>query len=98
MRILPRLFTLVAFLIAAASVQARTLIHAGTLIDGVRAEPQKNVTIVIDGERIVEVTLGLQTAGTGDTVIDLKAATVMPGFMDMHTHLSGEFSPQSYSE
>ncbi len=87
-----------AFILAASTAQARTLIHAGILIDGVRAEPQKNVTIVIDGDRIVEVAAGFQTAGTGDTVIDLKASTVMPGFMDMHVHLSGEQSPQSYSE
>ena len=98
MRILSRFLTLGAFLAAAASGHARTLIHAGTLIDGVKAEPQKNVTIVIEGERIVEVAAGFQTGGAGDTVIDLKDSTVMPGFMDMHTHLSGEFSPQSYSE
>lgn len=28
----------------------------------------------------------------GDTVIDLKAATVMPGLMDMHVHISSEQS------
>ena len=92
------LLALGAFFLAASTGHARTLIHAGTLIDGVQGEPQKNVTIVIDGDRIVEVAAGFQTAGAGDTVIDLKASTVMPGFMDMHTHLSGEFSPQSYSE
>ena len=98
MQFRPLFLALGAVLAVTATAQARTLIHAGTLIDGVRAESQKNVTIVVDGERVVEVVSGFQAAGAGDTLIDLKTSTVMPGLMDMHTHLSSEFSPQSYSE
>ena len=85
-------------LLAAGSLPARTLIHAGKLIDSVRAEPQKDVTIIVDGDKIVDVVSGFQAAGKDDTVIDLKNATVMPGLMDMHVHLSGQHSADSYSE
>ena len=31
-------------------------------------------------------------------MIDLKDSTVMPGFMDMHTHLTGQGHKDSYIE
>ncbi len=78
--------------------QAETIVHVGTLIDGARDKPRSNVSIVIDGARITEVVAGFSEPGQGDTVIDLSHATVMPGLMDMHTHLAIEYSPDTYSE
>ncbi|MBS0661463.1 MAG: amidohydrolase family protein [Verrucomicrobia bacterium] len=94
-------FSFAVFLAACAcagSLSAKTLIHAGTLIDGASDQPRKDVTLVIDGERIVDVVAGFAAPAAGDKVIDLKKSTVLPGLMDMHTHLSGESNPQAYLE
>ena len=78
--------------------QARTLIHAGTLIDGVSKRPRTEVTVIVESGKIAGVESGYTQPGAGDTLIDLKAHTLMQGLMDMHTHLSGEFSKDSYTE
>jgi imidazolonepropionase-like amidohydrolase len=63
-----------------------TVIHAGHLI----AEPGKpattNQSIVIQDGKITAIKDGFVT---GDTVIDLKDSWVMPGLIDMHTHVTG---------
>ncbi len=85
----------VAALFHAGAASAATLIHAGRLIDGVANAPRERVTVVVDGDRIRSVEPGF-AAGTGsDEVIDLSAATVLPGFMDMHVHLTSEQSRRS---
>ena len=86
------------FSTAVALLPARTLIHAGTLIDGVSDTPKKSVTIVVDDDRITAVQSGFTAAAANETVIDLSNATVMPGLMDMHVHLDSQSSPTSYSE
>ena len=76
----------------------RVVIHAGRLIDGVADAPRTNVTIRIAGERIVAVEEGFQQPAVGERLVDLRDSTVMPGWCDMHTHLSSEYSPQSYAD
>jgi len=65
-----------------------TAIRAGTLIDGTGGSPQKNVVIIVTGERISAVGANVQIP-TGATVIDLSGETVLPGFIDAHVHLAG---------
>jgi imidazolonepropionase-like amidohydrolase len=93
MRIAIRLAALAAFLPAGAATAA-TLIHAGRLVDGV-GPARERVTIVVEGDRIRAVESGFKEAGQGDTVVDLADATVLPGFMDMHVHLTSEHSRTS---
>jgi imidazolonepropionase-like amidohydrolase len=76
----------------------RTLIHAGTLIDGRSDAPRSAVTIVVDGDRITAVRDGFEAPGAGDRVIDLRRSVVLPGLIDMHVHLEGETSPTRYLE
>jgi len=83
---------------ANAQDQATTVIHAGTLIDGTQNQPRENVTIRIEGNRIISVENGFQRARRGETLVDLKNATVMPGFIDMHTHLTSQLGPGSYMD
>jgi imidazolonepropionase-like amidohydrolase len=85
-------------LVAAGTVEAKTVIHAGTLIDAVQAEPRDRVSIIVDGDRIEAVVDGFATVGPADNLIDLSNHTLMPGLMDMHTHLAGQMSKDSYNE
>ncbi|HEX7630818.1 MAG TPA: amidohydrolase family protein [Lacunisphaera sp.] len=98
MRFPSRLLATGAALLAATLAPAKTLIYAGSLIDGRADTARKAVTITIDGNRIAGLADGYTAAAAGDTVIDLKNATVMPGLMDMHVHLDGQQSPETYTE
>lgn len=90
---------LLSLLAAGASADHhRTLIHAGTLVDGFGGRPQTERTIVVEGDAIVAVERGYRRAGEGETVVDLRSHTVMPGLIDMHVHLTGETSPTEYVE
>ena len=68
------------------------------LIDGKSDNTSKVVSILIDKETIIDVLDGYVDPGVGDTAVDLNNYTVLPGLMDMHTHLSGESNPKKYME
>ena len=96
MRITATLVAMLAWLPVEGS--ADTIVHAGRLIDGVSDTVFEEMSVVISDGEITAVVEGYRPAGPDDTVIDLRTATVMPGFMDMHTHLTSEQSPDSYVE
>ena len=74
------------------------IIHCGVLIDGESDKPQKVMSILIQEDKIIDVTEGYVNAGENDNLIDLNNFTVLPGLMDMHVHLSGESNPKKYME
>ena len=76
----------------------RTLIHAGSMIDGQDKKMKNKQTIVVENDVIVQVVNGYLNAKPKEIVYDLKNATVTPGWMDLHVHLGSQSSPQSYSE
>jgi imidazolonepropionase-like amidohydrolase len=78
-----------------AAAEAATLIHAGRVIDGVSDTVRTNQTVVVEGGKIVAIESGFRAAAAGDRVIDLKQGTVLPGFFDMHVHLTSEYSRNS---
>ena len=84
-----------AALLPTGVASAATLIHAGRLIDGVSAGPRERVTIVVEDGRIQAVEGGFRAASANDVIVDLAQSTVLPGFMDMHVHLTGEQSRNS---
>jgi imidazolonepropionase-like amidohydrolase len=90
-----KLTGLILLLLAVGPARADTLIHAGHLIDGDSNRALAERTIRINGDRIVGIESGFAEPGSGDTVIDMKDATVMPGLMDAHVHLTGEYSASS---
>ncbi len=66
------------------------VIKAGQLIDGTGTTPIKNAVIVVTNNKITAVgTSANITIPSGANVIDLGDATVMPGFIDAHTHIIG---------
>lgn len=72
-----------------------TLIHAGRLIDGNADQAMEEMTVRVSGSSIVAVERGYTSPSTNDSVIDLREHTVLPGLMDMHVHISSEYSPNS---
>ncbi len=96
MRKLPLL--LLGILIFLNAQSQKTIIWCGNLIDGQADEAKANMTIVLEGNKIVGVEKGFSKAGTNDKVIDLKSKTVMPGWIDMHVHFEFETNPNAYLE
>ncbi len=82
---------------------AKTAIHAGRLIDVANGAVQTEMTIVIEEGKVASVQNGYvepESLGKANelTVVDLKEHTVMPGLMDMHTHLMMQHHKKVYSE
>ncbi|MBA2934122.1 amidohydrolase family protein [Sphingomonas sp. CGMCC 1.13654] len=76
--------------LATTAQAADVAIHAGHLIDGTGGAPKSQVTILVHDDRIVSVTPGF-TQPAGASVIDLSNATVLPGLIDCHVHITGQF-------
>ena len=88
-------FTCILFLLTCITCSAfsqRTLIYCGRLLDVKAGSLTSGVTIVVEGKRIAAVENGYSDVLPGDSVIDLKSKTVLPGLIDMHVHLEGETS------
>ncbi|EIW88620.1 amidohydrolase [Alishewanella agri BL06] len=77
---------------------AATYIHAGKLITAETNQMLSEQTIIVDGNKIIAIEGGYKTPAAGDTLIDLRQHTVLPGLMDMHTHFSSQISATSYGE
>src|SRR5258708_3842052 len=83
----------ILFLLALSSLPAQTNTHvlkAARLFDGTSDRPIVPGVVVVSGNKIQAVG-GAVPANA--TVIDLGDATLLPGFIDAHTHLTFDFDP-----
>jgi len=74
----------------------KTYLQCGQLIDVRQLQVLKEKTIVIEGNKILDIVDGYQSGMASDKVVNLKTSTVMPGLMDMHLHIEGDPSPSHY--
>ena len=66
----------------------RVIVRAGRVLDVKSGKTLSNQAIVIEGDKIVSVGAASSAQTAGATVIDLPNATVLPGLIDAHTHLT----------
>jgi imidazolonepropionase-like amidohydrolase len=66
----------------------RVAIRAARLIDGRGGTPIQNAVVIIDSTRITALGSRLPIP-SGTKVIDLGNATILPGLIDCHTHITG---------
>ena len=82
-----------AFLLVVSARGADEVItlKAARMFDGKSNALVQNAAIVVEGDKIVDVGSNLPIPSSA-RVIDLGDATLCPGFMDGHTHLTADFS------
>ena len=85
--LLAALMSLIA--LTPALAEPMTIIKAGTLFDSKTGRVTRNAVIFVEGEKIVAVGDAATDIPQEATVIDLSDSFVMPGVMDMHTHIVG---------
>ena len=91
---------IVAFSVSAVNAQDKIeIIHAGTLLAVPGEKPLSEQTVVIKNGMIESVQSGFispkKLGYENAKVTDLKSKFVMPGFIDMHTHVTGERDPKA---
>ncbi len=74
---------------AVALAEPVTAIKAGALFDSKSGRVKRNAIIVVDGERIASVGDADTAIPENAEIIDLSDSFVLPGVMDMHTHIVG---------
>ena len=77
--------------IAAQAADQLIVLKAARLFDGKSNALVQNAVVIVQGDKIVDAGNNLPIP-SGARVIDLGDATLCPGFMDAHTHLTADFS------
>lgn len=77
--------------VAAGAADQTIVVKAARMFDGKSKSLIPNGVVVVQGDKIVDVGSNLPVPA-GAKVIDLGDATLSPGFVDAHTHLTLDFS------
>ena len=85
------LLVLLSFGISAHAADETIALKAARLFDGKSSSLVQNGVVIVRGDKIVDAGSNLPLP-SGAQVIDLGDATLSPGFMDAHTHLTADYS------
>jgi imidazolonepropionase-like amidohydrolase len=94
-----RLLLTAGLLLAPAASPAQDqplVIRAARMLDVTSGRMLNHAVVVVQGDRIVAVNPPAPPAGARS--IDLGDVTLLPGFMDLHTHLGSEISATSFTD
>src|SRR5215471_17340128 len=73
----------------------RLAVKAARLVDTKAGTVVQNAVVLVEGDRVKEVGSGIAVP-SGYQVIDLGSATLLPGLIDCHTHITSQ--PTDYYE
>ncbi len=95
-----KLLPIICGLLFASTVNAQDIyIQSGKLIDTKNGKVLSEKTIIVSGNKIKGIEDGfVQPKNEGDSLIDLREMTVLPGLTDMHVHMEEESNPGAYLE
>ena len=82
--------TAIAALLASTALAETTVIHAGSVITDASGTASGPATITVTDGKIVSIVDGFQPTPEGATMVHLPEHTLLPGLVDLHTHLSGD--------
>ncbi len=88
------LFTLISLNLVAQ----KTIIHCGTLIDTRNEKMLPEMSVIIEGNKIIDVKKGFIKPAATEKLIDLSKKFVMPGLIDMHVHIEGQTSKDQFQK
>src|SRR3989454_5802117 len=83
--------SLFVFTVAAHAADQTIALKAARLFDGKSSSLLQNGVVIVRGDKIVDAGSNLPLP-SGAQVIDLGDATLSPGLMDAHTHLTADYS------
>ena len=74
--------------------EGTTFVQVGRLLaDPANGSVLRDKTLVIRGNRVVEIRDGFVGEGEGGVIYDLRDQFVLPGLIDSHVHLTGQQNP-----
>jgi len=92
MKITLRVFVIFLSLrIAAQAADQLIVLKAARFFDGKSDALVQNAVVIVQGDKIIDAGSNLPVPSDAQ-LIDLGDATLSPGFMDAHTHLTADFS------
>src|SRR6266496_344147 len=92
MKITSRICLIVlCFGVSALAADQSVVLKAARMFDGKSNALVQNAVVIVQGDKIVDTGSNLPIP-TGAQVVDLGDATLSPGFMDAHTHLTLDYS------
>jgi imidazolonepropionase-like amidohydrolase len=92
MKIMSRIFLIfLCFGVSARAADQSIALKAARMFDGKSNTLAQNAVVIVQGDKIVDAGSNLSIPG-GAQVIDLGNATLSPGFIDAHTHLTLDYS------
>ncbi|PIB27412.1 amidohydrolase [Maribacter sp. 4U21] len=73
-----------------------TYLQCGSIYDVSTGKMITERTIIVSGTKIKRIENGFVSGAASDRTLDLKNRIVLPGLIDMHVHIEGEYNKGSY--